>query len=341
MFNLFAKAKPEDAASTAQTLDAEASSHRVLRRSCPPIPGPVNAHEERLAQRVGTLVDDCENLIQSPQFDLPTLPSSALKLMDCLQDASASMKDIGGLVQHDPVLTAKFLRMANSSYYGGRVEITTVVQALNRLGLREIRNLVMSVALHSTVFKDKRLNAAAQGIFDHALGCAMVAQAFAARLDLAADRAFTAGLLHDIGKVPALLLVQQALERDATVRKEFVEGLVERHHVRTGLALLNTWQLPLEAHLTMSSHHAVNDWEGVKAQVHLRMPQAAQTDDYCNSLATVVLADRALSSLGFAEEPGEVDVLEYPLAQDLGLEPTEVTEFLGQLPALMDKMPKI
>ncbi|MCH7568990.1 MAG: HDOD domain-containing protein, partial [Deltaproteobacteria bacterium] len=76
----------------------------------------------------------------------------------------------------------------------------------------------------------------------HSLGCARVSQEVAPAVGAIDDSAYICGLLHDIGKIPALLFVQKALGKGKEVRPEFIDALVERHHVRASVALIGHWK---------------------------------------------------------------------------------------------------
>jgi len=330
--NLFGGKKDPGAEDNSKLADSIVRDFK-LREVCPDPPRALGKGELALETNVAQLVDNVERLISEPGFDLPMLPTIALKLMELLQNPDVAPRQIGEMVLSDPVLAAKFLRMSNSAMWGGKVKIENVHTAVMRLGLGTIKNVVMAIALNGTVFKDKRLEKHAKKFWEHSIGCAAAAQGLAPIVGATMEGAFLAGLLHDIGKIPALLVVQKAVAQIKTtepIRPEFVEGLIEAHHVRCGFALLKHWTLPTDARLAVGAHHAVNSMEQARAQVLIRMPESMPADrsQLALNLACVVLADKALGAIGWAEEPGDLKILG---ATDLGLNEIGAMEFLMAL----------
>jgi len=319
---------------------AQQAAPLTLRKECAPPAEPSNKQESDLAERVLRRMDECEREIASPGFDLPTLPSVAMRLMELMQNVNAPIGKISETVMNDPVMAAKFLRMANSAMYGGKTKIESVHHAVTRLGLNTVKNVVMSIALNGTIFKDKRLEVTAKKLWEHSIGSAVAAREMAKLLGASQDAAFMAGLLHDIGKVPALLFVQRSMEPNSKIRPEFFDSLVEQHHIRAGIALQSLWNLPTEARLAMAAHHAVQNCSDAEAQTAIRAPQvgAEDRDELRDVLISVVLGDRALASLGMCDEPGDVYIVESPLSGEMGLGTIEAMEYLQGLPEQLKRV---
>lgn len=310
-----------------------------IRKTCNPTVVASDPLESQLSELVQRRIDDCEKEIASPGFDLPTLPAVAMRLMEVMQNVNCPITKISETVMTDPVMAAKFLRMANSALYGGKTRIESVQTAVVRLGLGTVKNVVMSIALNGTILKDKRMETTAKHLWDHSISCAVAAREMSRIIGGNPESAFMAGLLHDIGKVPALLFVQKSLKPNMKIRPEFIDALVEQHHIRAGIALQSQWDLPVDARLAMAAHHAVNSLTEAEAQVSLRVPKA-ETEERANLrdiLMSVVLADRALASLGYAEEPGEVYIVDSQLAADVELSPLSAMEYLQSLPDQISK----
>ena len=109
--------------------------------------------------------------------DLPTLPRTVLKITSLVNDPTASAKDLAGVITDDQVLTARLLRLVNSSFYGFPQKIATVTNAIVLLGFDAIRNLLLTTSIF-TLFKNKK-NGDAYALdkyWDHALGCAIGAK---------------------------------------------------------------------------------------------------------------------------------------------------------------------
>lgn len=298
---------------------------------------PVSPEEEKLVADLENAMSECETIIGKPDFDLPMLPTAAVKVMQLLQDPDVPPKKIGDTVMTDQVLTAKFLTTANSPYYGGAVRIESVHQAVTRMGLTTVRNIVLTISLNSTILKEQRLGATARDLWAHSIGTAVVAQKLALLSKAPPATAFLAGLMHDIGKLPAFLLLCRCLPKGRQSSVRLAASLLERHHVRAGVALLSHWQLPPETALVVAAHHAVSNLKEADAQVmlHGRDVEDSKRQRLTRMLATVTMADRAMSAVGLADEPGDLSFIGSPLAADLGIPDEKAREFLAGVPELV------
>lgn len=196
--------------------------------------------------------------------DIPTLPIVAMKVNELINDPTSSSADIAEVLKKDQVLTAKILRLVNSSYYAIPGGVTDVQRALAFLGFNTLAQLVLSLSVFSVFTRDEDSEEFAMlDFWKHALGTAVGAEMLAKRLRFPKpEEAFTCGLLHDIGK---LVLHQIDPERLRSIIREtsrrscsFVE--VEREwdlpgHSFLGEVIATKWGLPLVIRLAIRYHH--------------------------------------------------------------------------------------
>lgn len=133
---------------------------------------------------------------------VPTLPTVLSQILVLLKENS-SAQELEAIIVNDQALSFKVLAVANSAYYGFRHQILTVSRAAVALGYEEIRNICLGASLmgflHPSSFRNQN---AAELLWLHSLTVADAATLLALRLDKSQrDAAFTAGLLHDLGKV--------------------------------------------------------------------------------------------------------------------------------------------
>jgi putative nucleotidyltransferase with HDIG domain len=195
--------------------------------------------------------------------DMPTLPVIAMKVNDLIADPNASSTDIATILKQDQVLTAKILRLVNSSYYAVPGGVSDVQKALAFLGFNTVAQLVLSLSVFSmfSKFGDDRLTM--KDFWMHALAVAVCSEEIAKRWKIAKpEEAFTCGLLHDIGK-----LVMHELDHDRLVfilkksregKKGFIE--VERdedllNHAYIGEMMATRWGLPQAVRQAIRYHH--------------------------------------------------------------------------------------
>ncbi|MCP4445426.1 MAG: HDOD domain-containing protein [Myxococcales bacterium] len=200
---------------------------------------------------------------------LPVRPGIYNELTEALSDPRTSMQSVGVIVEQDPGMSAKVLQMVNSAFFGTTVSVTSVQQAVTFLGLPQIRQLMLVLEVFESFVepKDKKLRYFSMEYErEHALLTAKIARELV-KPELA-DHAFTAGVLHDIGK---LVLASHMTERFAECfHRCLLEDRpledIEREelgatHAEVGAYLLALWGLPDPVVEAVAFHH---DPESVK-----------------------------------------------------------------------------
>ena len=196
--------------------------------------------------------------------DIPTLPVVAMAVNDLINDPNSSGVDIANVLKKDQVLTAKILRLVNSSYYAIPGGVVDVQRALAFLGFNTIAQLVLSLSVFS-MFQafDDDSELTMLDFWKHALATGVCSEMLARKLKVPKpEEAFTCGLLHDIGK---LVLHQIDPDRMMEIVKEarkqncsFVE--IERQwdtpgHSYLGEVIAAKWGLPQLIRQAARYHH--------------------------------------------------------------------------------------
>jgi putative nucleotidyltransferase with HDIG domain len=197
--------------------------------------------------------------------DLPTLPRTVLRITEMVNDPRASARDLSRIITDDQVLTARLLKLVNSSFYGFPQRVATVTGAIVLIGFDAIRNLLLTTSVFdlfaSRTAKGRRLQ---EALWDHSLGCAIGAKAVGEVLrHEKLEELFVAGLLHDIGKIVAMARLPDEFER-ITVRaregrmmiSEAETEILGCTHAEIGRLLLDRWKLPVKLMNTIAFHHA-------------------------------------------------------------------------------------
>lgn len=132
--------------------------------------------------------------------DLPALPAVVAEVLRITEDPSTSTSDVSEIIQSDPAMTAKVLRVSNSSYYGMKQYVGTLKLALVILGVREVRNIVLGISVFETLNEQGGDMKIAQEIWNRSLKTAGICKKLAGTLALGLQgEEFIAGLLADIG----------------------------------------------------------------------------------------------------------------------------------------------
>ncbi|RZI78650.1 MAG: HDOD domain-containing protein, partial [Rubrivivax sp.] len=133
--------------------------------------------------------------------DLPPLPAVVVQIIESLGHDDLSADDLAAKISQDQALTAKTLRLANSSFYGMTREIGSIHEAITILGMRTVRTVVTAAGITGSIPRQAGSGLDFDAFWRHSIGTALCAQALARELRMEPDIAFTVGLLHDIGRL--------------------------------------------------------------------------------------------------------------------------------------------
>jgi HD-like signal output (HDOD) protein len=144
--------------------------------------------------------------IQAYIASMPSLSTTAIKVLETCNDPQASANDLKRVISLDPVLTARVLKLINSAYYSLSIPVTSLTRAIVMLGVNTVKNLALSFAILEN-FKNNESNAvfSADEFWMHSLCVGVIAKniaGFKMKASRGLEAFFVAGLLHDLGKIP-------------------------------------------------------------------------------------------------------------------------------------------
>jgi len=203
--------------------------------------------------------------------EIPSLPTSATQVLHLLQNPDSSIQDITKAIEVDPGLTTDFLRLANSAYFAGPRQVATLQQAGVLFGTARIQQLVLASAVFPLVSQPlKGYDLPPGDLMNHSLAVAIGAEQLAKALNISAPQfTFTAGLLHDVGKiilgtfvaVDVAPIVKLAFEEQISFEKA-EEAILGIDHAEVGAALLEAWHIPEPIVDAVRYHHSPDDYKG-------------------------------------------------------------------------------
>lgn len=211
-----------------------------------------------------------EDLV-SKTTDLPTFPAAALAVMREADSPTSTASSIARHLAQDQALSARVLRLSNSAFYGLSRQVGEIQEAVVVLGMRCIRNLAMIASTYPWMSRAYAgYDLGPQAMWTHSFAVAAGAQLVARRSGKAdGDSAFTAGLLHDLGKVVLSVWLEGKLHamQLLAIRDQQTFDHVERRilgydHAEVGAHLADTWNLPKNLVNAIRHHHHPNDLEG-------------------------------------------------------------------------------
>jgi len=243
---------------------------------------------------------DIKRITQS-LISLPTLPTVVAQLFELVDDEKYERKALEQIVSADPVLAARLLKTTNA---GGQ-SVTGIHSAISQLGFEQVKDMSLEISM-SRAFELKNAAVDLQKFWDHCSAVGIVARIAAQEYepDLAND-AFTAGLLHDIGKIVLLQYMNKEFEQTINLSKSSKcelylaeKELLGVDHGQIGSWLAENWRLPRSISEVMQYHHDLSRAEINKplvtivsfADVLCRILGAGDGGNYANPTFTPELA---------------------------------------------------
>jgi len=191
---------------------------------------------------------------------LPIFNQVALEMQRLITSGNYSLSDIGKVIMRDPGLVSDVLKMANSSFYGGLTPAKTVQEASVRLGAKSLYNLVTALTQKQLYrSKKKAFQSWMKPLWSHALGVAFSSRWLSRYVGLQAqmEEAFMAGLLHDVGKLYVLRVVEdleKELGETLPVDADHITSLMDQRHPDVGARYMMRLNMP-EVYCTVAGTH--------------------------------------------------------------------------------------
>ncbi len=243
---------------------------------------------------------------------IPPFPQIAIRVLQLSNNEDVPIRQLADLISSDPSFSSEVLTIANSALYARRTPVNSILEATAVLGLNSLKGVCLTVGVRA--YLGKSLNhESLRAIWRHSLACALIAEQLADPASLNKDAAYTAGVLHDIGRL-ALAVVRpehyaKLLMTHRGSPNSFLQAereLFGMDHCEAGKRLLASWKLPAAFEAIVSHHHAQR-----------------QKDDKWDSPALINVSCRLADAIGFAVFPG-CDIMPY-------------AELLGELPEAESK----
>jgi HD-like signal output (HDOD) protein len=259
-----------------------------------------------------SLAEAVRALVVEGRVALPPLPELADKLLrELRRGEDVGLWELGDAMSSDSALVAAVLRMANSAAFGGLGEVTSIEQAIARLGLRQVTHVVLTVA-HRDHYRwpDPERAEVLHALWEHAIASALGARRLAWHEGNPGE-AYLAGLLHDVGKLMVLRAVEELERRRKAprVEHEALLDLMDDLHTTLGGRMLADWHIPESTRAVVHHHHDEVTDPGERLLLRVQVASGL-----ARRIGYHPRADRRL-------EPAML-----PAAQALGLTPADLDE---------------
>jgi putative nucleotidyltransferase with HDIG domain len=263
--------------------------------------------------------------LDSPDVAIPMLPDFAHRVIEMVSDEDVSVAQLAAVVSKDQVLASRLLGLANSAYFAAMSEISTVQEAIVRMGTAAVRNLVVTVCFYSRMQDRNVYGEQGKPLLEHGIGTAYMSRLVAEWVDSDEEEAFMYGLLHDIGKLVILKAAYDVRRQiGSDVPREVLDEVMREMHPHVGAVVLRRWRLPSMLDEPIVCHH---DWQAAKVA-----PRKA---------AITYFANRLSHRYGFGCEQDTTDVLADPVCAELKVDATWLAQTDKHAPGLFEVAKKI
>jgi HD-like signal output (HDOD) protein len=213
-----------------------------------------------------SIVEAINDNIEDSNLNIPVFNSVALRLQKVLASQDYGIDEVNKLIIADPGLASQVLRVSNSSFYAGLNKVTTIREAIVRLGASCVANITM-MSTQQDIYhsSDPKLNEIMRTLWRHALCCAVGSKWLAGKSNFASlkEEAFLAGLLHDIGKLFLLKVMEKLIKdgkHEGAISPALICEVMESMHVVQGANLMQKWNMPDNYCTVVRDHHA-DKWD--------------------------------------------------------------------------------
>jgi len=198
--------------------------------------------------------------------NMPSLSITVAKVLEVVKNPQVTAKDLNKVINLDPVLMGRVLKLVNSAYYGLSNKVTSLVTAIIMLGINTIKNLALSTAVLANMKNKSQFKALnIDGFWRHSIGTGAAAKLIAGKLGIPQnmqEEYFIGGLLHDIGKIPLndvfdeeYLKVIRAADMNKVQLIQMENEMLGINHAEVGRMISEKWKLSSETFDCILNHH--------------------------------------------------------------------------------------
>lgn len=188
----------------------------------------------------------------------PLLPDVALEVHELSQQADVDVGRVLTVLEKDPLLAARVLRLAQSAAYaptGGAIQ--SLRDAIVRVGLRNLREIVWEVSVNMRVFRSKRYAGPMEQVRRHSTACAYLARLVSSFTSIATEYAFLCGLLHDVGLAAGLAALGDDAKLPAPEDDDLLAAVLAKSHEQASRLVATAWKLPADLQIVLGCHHTL------------------------------------------------------------------------------------
>jgi HD-like signal output (HDOD) protein len=250
----------------------------------------------------GALTERIVRVFESKGYQPPRLPAVATELLALSNRSDVEFSAVEALLEKDAMLAGEVLSLCKSAAYDRGGHINSLREALVRIGLAKLREIVMQAALSARVFRASAYKGCMEALQRHCRVTAHLARIVSQATPLDEERAFLCGLLHDVGFAGILIVLSDTKRGEQPPKLDLLWPSIHGAHSIAGCRMVELWDLPSEIALAVTAHHNVS------------------IDGYDHPLASIVcLAETLATELGKGFVPPARDAASQSTLSELSL----------------------
>lgn len=191
---------------------------------------------------------------QAPDYRPPVLPSVALELLELSRHPDVERSKILGVLEKDLLIAGQVLKVAQSAMFTTRVAVSTLDQAVSRLGMRTLADIFLQVSVSMRVFRAPGFDEPMNALRRHSTVAAHLSRSICTRARLPNDNAFLCGLLHDVGIAACIITIAEGPRQERPSFAMAWPAILEAH-ASASRRLAQLWRLPADVEMALAHHH--------------------------------------------------------------------------------------
>ena len=194
----------------------------------------------------------------APGYEPPMVPAVAMDLMELSRSPDVEVSAIVKLLEKEPMLAARVLKLVQSPAYASATATSTLKDAIVRLGLATLRDVVWEVVMNMRIFRVDGYTEAMEFLRRHCTFTAHLARIVAKYTSVEGEYAFLCGLLHDVGVAGTLIALADVSKKEKPPHLVALWPAIARAHEEAGQNLVKLWKLPPDIQWVVGAHHSIN-----------------------------------------------------------------------------------
>jgi len=203
------------------------------------------------------LVEDLIYKLKNDKLDFSTMPQLGYKIIELLKDDNTPLKKVNELIEKDPGIFSRILKSANSAVYAAGKPVYSPKDAIMRIGIKRTINYVLLISsARLFTHPDPTYSTLLKSVLEHSICTAICAREISTEVNYPnPDNLFAFGLLHDIGKVLLLRILNQLSKQRDLSDPEVLSNVMTQLHTKFGASLMKKWNFPADFHEAVLCHH--------------------------------------------------------------------------------------